>query len=50
MPDAAAGVTQATLRAFLDAFNRHDLDAIMEFFAEDGMGETCGRDTAPTTL
>jgi ketosteroid isomerase-like protein len=25
----------ATLRAFLDAFNAHDVDAIMEFFAED---------------
>lgn len=24
-----------TLKAFLDAFNRHDLDAIMEFFADD---------------
>ncbi len=24
-----------TLKAFLDAFNRHDLDAIMSFFAED---------------
>lgn len=23
------------LRAFLDAFNRHDLDAIMEFFTDD---------------
>ncbi|HET7700952.1 MAG TPA: nuclear transport factor 2 family protein [Candidatus Limnocylindria bacterium] len=25
----------ARLQAFLDAFNRHDLDAIMEFFTED---------------
>ena len=25
----------ATLKGFLDAFNRHDLDAIMEYFAED---------------
>jgi ketosteroid isomerase-like protein len=24
-----------TLKQFLEAFNRHDLDAIMEFFAED---------------
>jgi steroid delta-isomerase-like uncharacterized protein len=23
------------LKAFLDAFNRHDLDSIMEFFADD---------------
>lgn len=28
-------VTVATLQAFLDAFNRHDLDAIMEFFGDD---------------
>lgn len=31
----AQSVTVETLQAFLDAFNRHDLDAIMEFFAED---------------
>lgn len=24
-----------TLKAFLDAFNRHDVDSIMEFFADD---------------
>lgn len=28
-------VDRATLRAFLDAFNAHDLDAIMSFFADD---------------
>ena len=28
-------VTAAQMQAFLDAFNRHDLDAIMEFFADD---------------
>ena len=28
-------VTLETLRDFLDAFNRHDLDAIMEYFHED---------------
>ena len=28
-------VTVETLQAFLDAFNRHDLDAIMDFFADD---------------
>ncbi len=27
--------TPALLKAFLDAFNRHDLDAILEFFADD---------------
>ncbi len=28
-------VTVETLQAITDAFNSHDLDAIMEFFAED---------------
>lgn len=28
-------VTVDVLRAFLDAFNRHDLDRIMEFFADE---------------
>lgn len=28
-------VTVKTLKDFLEAFNRHDLDSIMEYFAED---------------
>ena len=28
-------VTEETLKQILDAFNRHDLDAIMEFFSDD---------------
>jgi steroid delta-isomerase-like uncharacterized protein len=28
-------VTKQLLSEFLDAFNRHDLDAIMDFFADD---------------
>jgi steroid delta-isomerase-like uncharacterized protein len=28
-------VTEETLKQILEAFNRHDLDAIMEFFSED---------------
>jgi len=28
-------ISVALLKGFLDAFNRHDLDSIMEFFAED---------------
>jgi hypothetical protein len=28
-------VTVGTLKQILEAFNRHDLDAIMEFFADD---------------
>jgi len=31
----AGAVTIRTLEEILDAFNRHDLDAIMAFFAED---------------
>ncbi len=30
-----AGASVETLRAIINAFNAHDLDAIMEFFAED---------------
>lgn len=29
------GATVVTLKQILDAFNRHDLDAIMDFFSED---------------
>jgi len=35
MAGNAANVTQTTLKRFLEAFNRHDLDAIMEYFADD---------------
>lgn len=31
----AGHVTEDLLKAFLEAFNRHDLDAIMDFFADD---------------
>lgn len=31
----STNVTVDTLRAICDAFNRHDLDAIMTFFADD---------------
>ncbi len=31
----AATVSPATLKAFLEPFDRRDLDAIMAFFAED---------------
>ncbi len=33
MPSAT--ITTSTLEGFLDAFNAHDVDAIMAFFAED---------------
>lgn len=32
MPEA---VTQAVMKGFLEAFNAHDLDAIMDYFAEE---------------
>ena len=35
MASSAGSVTHATLKSFLEAFNRHDLDAIMEYFADD---------------
>ena len=31
----AENVTYAVMKGFLEAFNRHDLDAIMDYFAED---------------
>ena len=33
--ETKSAVTTATLKAFLAAFNAHDLDAIMGFFADD---------------
>lgn len=35
MVDESASVTVETLAAIADAFNRHDLDDIMSYFAED---------------
>jgi ketosteroid isomerase-like protein len=32
--DPSTSVTENTLKSFLDAFNRHDLDAVMSFFTE----------------
>jgi ketosteroid isomerase-like protein len=34
------GITVETLQQVLDAFNRHDLDAIMAHFAEDAVFES----------
>ena len=36
----SAAVTVSTLEAILDGFNRHDLDAIMAYFAEDATLDT----------
>ncbi len=35
MSSNVSNVTHETLKSFLEAFNRHDLDAIMEYFADD---------------
>ena len=35
-----SGPTPALLEAFLDAFNRHDTDAVMAFFADDCVMDT----------
>lgn len=34
------GTTTAMLQAFLDAFNAHDIDAVMSFFTEDCVFDT----------
>lgn len=38
--DKGRPVTIEVLERVLEAFNRHDVDAIMEFFAEDSVFET----------
>jgi len=46
LPAVAGGESNvATLRAVLDGFNRHDLDAIMSHFADD-CRSTCGAATS----
>lgn len=35
MADSMGSASLQTLKGFLEAFNRHDLDAIMEHFSED---------------
>ena len=35
MTKPSVGVTTATLKSLLEAFNAHDLDTIMAFFADD---------------
>jgi steroid delta-isomerase-like uncharacterized protein len=37
---SSSAVPESTLRAFLDAFNAHDADAAMEFFADDCVFDT----------
>ncbi|MBM3596656.1 MAG: nuclear transport factor 2 family protein [Alphaproteobacteria bacterium] len=40
MDKAAADVTDELMTNIMDAFNRHDVEAIVGFFAEDGVFQT----------
>jgi steroid delta-isomerase-like uncharacterized protein len=40
MPNAVAAVTPEFLQAFADAFNRHDVEAIMQFMTDDCIFES----------
>ena len=44
--ETSPAVTVETLRALLGAFNRHDLDAVMDFFTDDAVLEM-PRGTSP---
>jgi steroid delta-isomerase-like uncharacterized protein len=49
MPSATAQVTVETLQAFADAWNRHDIDALMAFMTDDCVFEaSAGPDAAGT--
>jgi ketosteroid isomerase-like protein len=49
MPNMAAEVTIEFLEAFADAFNRHDVDALMSFMTEDCVFEaSAGSDVCGT--
>lgn len=43
MRNVIAEVTTEDLQAFAEAWNRHDLDAIMSFMTEDCVFEASGR-------
>ena len=42
MPESIAPVTVATLESFGDAWNRHDVDALMSFMSDDCVFQTAG--------
>jgi ketosteroid isomerase-like protein len=44
---ATTKTATSVLRAFLDAFNAHDVDAIMSFFAEDCVHQGPHDDAGP---
>jgi len=51
MNSAAPAVTPATLVAFSDAWNRHDIDALMSFMSDDCVFQTAaGPDACGTRL
>jgi len=43
MPHAITVVTRDVLQAFADAWNRHDVDALMSFMADDCVFEASAR-------
>jgi len=49
MPNVISEVSTATLQAFADAWNRHDVDALMSFMTDDCVFETsAGSDVCGT--
>ena len=46
MPTAVVEMTTETLQAFADAWNRHDVDALMSFMTDDCVFES----TKPTVV
>jgi taurine dehydrogenase small subunit len=49
MPDAVEQVTVEVLQAFADAWNRHDIDALMSFMTDDCIFEaSAGSDVSGT--
>jgi steroid delta-isomerase-like uncharacterized protein len=46
MSSQSPGVTVAMLQAFADAWNRHDVDALMSFMTDDCVFESSAGDTA----
>jgi len=43
MPDMSSEITTEVSQAFADAWNRHDIDALMSFMTEDCVFEASSR-------
>ena len=50
MPDVIAEVTAEFLRAFVDAWNRHDVDALMSFMTDECVVEASAASLANHVL